>query len=84
VTVGKAKAGVAVMVEVNVMVGVKVLAGVRVAPTVGVNVATGVKVKTGVCVSAGGTGVGVTTCRGKLHASMVRTETRRAKYFLLI
>lgn len=81
-TVGKENVGVALMVGVKVMVGVNVTVGVRVAAAV--NVASGVKVKVGVCVSTGAAGVGVTTCEGKLHASMARTKTRTATYFLLI
>ena len=84
VTVGKANVGVAVIVGVNIIVGGRVMVGVRVALAVGVKVDSGVKVKAGACVSVGGTDVGVTTCTGKLHASMVRTETKRAKCLLLI
>jgi hypothetical protein len=80
VTVGNANVGVVVIVGVNVMVGVKVIVGVLIE----VNVASGVKVNVGVCVSVGGAGVGVTACEGKLHAKIARTETKTAKYFLLI
>ena len=51
---------------------------------VGVKVDSGVKVKVGVAVSAGGTGVDVGVCEGRLHASMVRNKAKAAACFLFI
>jgi len=74
------------MVGVNAMVGVKVIVGVRVAAAVKVDATSGVGENSGACVCAGVGDVGVTTCTtGKLlHANMLRTKTKAAKYFLFI